>query len=58
MPGDLRIGIGGWTFAPWRGVLYPCGLPQAGELAFATRAFSTLEINGTFYSTFGKATWS
>ncbi|MFO1169742.1 MAG: DUF72 domain-containing protein [Hyphomicrobiaceae bacterium] len=57
MPGSARIGIGGWTFAPWRGVFYPRGLAHAQELGFATRSFSTLEINGTFYSTFRKATW-
>ena len=57
MRGRVRIGIGGWTFASWRGVFYPRGLPHSQELAFATRAVSTLEINATFYSTFGKATW-
>jgi len=27
--GEIRIGIGGWTFEPWRGVFYPKGLPHA-----------------------------
>ena len=45
----VRVGIGGWTFEPWRGVFYPEGLAQAKELAFACRALKTLEINGTFY---------
>ena len=31
----IRTGIGGWVFAPWRGVFYPPGLRQADELAFA-----------------------
>jgi uncharacterized protein YecE (DUF72 family) len=45
-----RIGIGGWNFAPWRGgTFYPKGLPQAQELAFASRELGTIEINGTFY---------
>lgn len=46
----LRIGVSGWRYAPWRGVFYPAGLPQRSELAFASRALSSIEINGTFYS--------
>jgi uncharacterized protein YecE (DUF72 family) len=48
-PGTIRVGISGWTYAPWRGVFYPKGLPQARELAYAGERFSTIEINGTFY---------
>jgi uncharacterized protein YecE (DUF72 family) len=48
--GDLRIGISGWRYKPWRGVFYPSGLPQKKELAFAAGAFNSIEINGTFYS--------
>jgi uncharacterized protein YecE (DUF72 family) len=47
--GTVRVGISGWTYAPWRGVFYPKGLRQAGELAYAAEHFSTIEINGTFY---------
>jgi uncharacterized protein YecE (DUF72 family) len=47
---DTRIGISGWTYAPWRGVFYPKGLPQKDELRYASRAFNSIEINGTFYS--------
>ncbi len=47
----IRAGIGGWTFEPWRGSFYPPGLPHAQELAFASRALTTIEINGTFYRT-------
>lgn len=47
--GAIRIGISGWTYAPWRGVFYPKGLPQKKELAFAARQFRSIEINGTFY---------
>jgi uncharacterized protein YecE (DUF72 family) len=53
----IRVGVGGWTFEPWRGAFYPDGLPQKGELAFASRALSTLEINGTYYSTFKPESW-
>lgn len=46
----VRVGISGWSYAPWRGVFYPPGLRQASELAHASRAFSSIEINGSFYS--------
>lgn len=49
MRGRIRVGIGGWTFPPWRGTFYPAGLPQARELAHASRQVTTIEINGTFY---------
>jgi uncharacterized protein YecE (DUF72 family) len=45
----IRIGVSGWTYPPWRGHFYPKGLRQKDELAFAARAFTALEINGTFY---------
>ena len=45
-----RIGISGWTYPPWRKIFYPEGLRQADELSFASRAFPTIEINGSFYS--------
>ena len=45
----IRVGIGGWTFAPWRGVFYPPGLPQARELEYAGQHLTSIEINGTFY---------
>lgn len=45
----IRVGIGGWTYAPWRGVFYPEGLRQADELAHAGRHLTAIEINGTFY---------
>jgi uncharacterized protein YecE (DUF72 family) len=47
----IRVGVGGWVYAPWRGVFYPKGLPQAGELAYASRQLTSIEINGTFYRT-------
>jgi uncharacterized protein YecE (DUF72 family) len=50
MHGIARIGISGWVYEPWRGVFYPERLPQKEELAYAAKAFSTIEINGTFYS--------
>lgn len=47
--GRIRVGIGGWVYPPWRGTFYPKGLPQAGELAYASRRVTAIEINGTFY---------
>ena len=47
--GDIRIGISGWRYAPWRGVLYPQGQRQKDELSFAAHRFKSIEINGTFY---------
>ncbi len=49
-PGAVRIGISGWTYPPWRGVFYPADLPHTLELEYASRAFNSIEINGTFYS--------
>src|SRR3954469_6413727 len=46
----IRIGISGWRYPPWRGVFYPHDLAQHRELAFASRCFPTIEINGSFYS--------
>lgn len=48
-PGDIRIGISGWRYAPWRGIFYPRGLQRANELRYAASRFRTIEINGTFY---------
>jgi uncharacterized protein YecE (DUF72 family) len=49
MTGTARIGISGWTYAPWRGVFYPRELPHRRELAYAAGRFGAIEINGTFY---------
>ena len=55
--GQIRIGIGGWTFEPWRGVFYPQGLPHAQELRYASERLSSIEVNGTFYRTQTPATF-
>jgi uncharacterized protein YecE (DUF72 family) len=54
----IRIGIGGWTYAPWRGTFYPEDLKQADELHFASRALTAIEINGTFYRTQSPASFA
>ncbi len=47
--GAIRVGIGGWTFEPWRGVFYPQGLARAKELAYASEHLTAIEINATYY---------
>lgn len=55
----IRIGIGGWTFEPWRGgTFYPEGLSQKKELDYASRQLTAIEINGTYYSGFKPATFA
>ncbi len=55
--GQIRIGIGGWTFEPWRGAFYPKGLPHAKELAYASERLTSIEVNGTFYRSQTPATF-
>jgi len=57
MAGNIYVGVGGWTFEPWRGVFYPPGLPHKRELEFASRKLTSIEINGTYYSTFKPESW-
>jgi uncharacterized protein YecE (DUF72 family) len=46
---NIRVGIGGWTFEPWRGTFYPEGLAQKRELEYASRHLTSIEVNGTYY---------
>lgn len=54
----IRVGVGGWTFEPWRGVFYPDKLSHAKELGFASRALTAIEVNGTYYSGFKPPTFA
>ncbi len=54
----IRVGIGGWTFEPWRGVFFPEGLAHAKELHYASRQVTAIEVNGTYYSTFKPPTFA
>jgi uncharacterized protein YecE (DUF72 family) len=56
--GKIRIGIGGWTFPPWRGTFYPDDLPQKRELEYASRQLGDIEINATFYSRQSPKSWA
>ena len=57
MSGAIHIGVGGWTYEPWRGVFYPDDLVQKRELEYAASKLSSIEINGTYYSTFKPDSW-
>jgi uncharacterized protein YecE (DUF72 family) len=54
----VRVGVGGWTYEPWRNHFYPAGLPQNQELFHASRQLTAIEVNGTYYSTFKPATFA
>lgn len=54
----IRVGIGGWTYEPWRDNFYPKGLAHAKELNYASRQVTAIEVNGTYYSTFGPPTFA
>ena len=56
--GKIRAGMGGWTFEPWEGTFYPEKLAKAKQLQHASRQVRTIEVNGTYYSTFKPATFA
>lgn len=55
---SIRVGVGGWTYAPWRDNFFPKGLPQHQELAYAAQHLSAIEINGTYYRTQQRASFA
>ena len=54
----IRVGIGGWTYAPWRDNFYPKGLVQRRELEYASRQLTAIEVNGTYYGAQKPATYA
>jgi uncharacterized protein YecE (DUF72 family) len=58
MTAKIYVGVGGWTFEPWRGAFYPKDLTHKRELEYASRKFTSIEINGTYYSSFKPASWA
>jgi len=47
--GQIRVGIGGWSYQPWRETFYPSNVPKKDELRYASRHVTAIEINSTFY---------
>ena len=58
MTGKIYVGVGGWTFEPWRGTFYPKDLTHKRELEYASRKLTSIEINGTYYSSFKPTSWA
>jgi uncharacterized protein YecE (DUF72 family) len=56
--GEIRAGMGGWTFEPWDTSFYPEKLSKAKQLQYASRQVPTIEVNGTFYSTMRPTTFA
>ena len=56
--GKIRVGIGGWTYEPWRGTFYPPKWPQAREIDYATSKMTAIEVNGTYYGSQKPATFA
>ena len=56
--GKIRIGVGGWTYEPWRGTFYPANVAQKNELEYASRQLTSIEINGTYYGSQKPATFA
>ncbi len=56
--GTIRVGIGGWTYEPWRGSFFPETWPHARELDYAAAKLTAIEVNGTYYSSQKPATFA
>jgi uncharacterized protein YecE (DUF72 family) len=55
---NIRVGIGGWTYEPWRETFFPPKWPKARELEYAASRLTAIEVNGTFYSSQKPATFA
>ena len=55
--GKIRSGMGGWTFEPWDTSFYPDKLSKAKQLHYASRQVPSIEVNGTYYSSFKEPTF-
>jgi uncharacterized protein YecE (DUF72 family) len=58
MTHPIRVGVGGWSFEPWDETFYPPGLPKAKQLEYASRKFTAVEVNATYYSSFKPDTFA
>ncbi len=54
----IRVGIGGWTFAPGAAASTRRVWRRPRKLHYASRQLTAIEVNGTFYSTFRPATFA
>jgi uncharacterized protein YecE (DUF72 family) len=54
----IRVGVGGWTYEPWRDNFYPAGWPHARELEYASQRLSVIEINSTYHGTQKRASFA
>lgn len=57
-PPTVRVGVGGWSFEPWRDNFFPRGWPRARELEYVSRRLTAIEVNGTYYSSYKPATFA
>lgn len=55
--GKIRSGMGGWTFEPWDVSFYPEKLAKTKQLHYASRQVPSIEVNGTYYSSFKEPTF-
>ena len=53
----IYAGTSGWVYRSWRAQLY-AGAPVRRWLEIASREFSSLEINGSFYTQISQATYA
>lgn len=46
----IRVGIAGWSYEDWRGIVYPVRKPaRLDRLAYLADYFNAIEINSSFY---------
>ena len=50
MPATLRIGTQGWNYDAWVGPFYPTNTRATDFLSTYGRAFTTVEVDSTFYA--------
>jgi len=49
-PPSLRVGVAGWSYPDWEGVVYPSSRPPGFDpLTFLVGFFDVIEVNSTFY---------
>ena len=48
--GKIRVGVAGWDYADWNGIVYPTGATRGFDrLAHVARYVDLIEINSSFY---------